>query len=358
MKFSLFLLPSYDPSTHGSAADAYEQVLSEAEYADANGYDSIWLAEHHFRPYGGLTPSVPVLLAAIAGRTKRLRLGSGGLCLTLHNPLELAEQMAMVDNLSRGRARMGVVRAFLHYEFEAFRVDMGESVERFREGVEVICGLMANEKFSYNGKFNKLSDVTLTPRPVQKPHPPIIVGTVMTRESFEYAGRNGFDLMVVPYITSIEEVAEKIGWYHAALREAGHDPADHGVMSAFHLYCDDDEGRAYAVGKKAVQGYLKSFIESVKRDVWSKDYKGYEGMMKGLGYLHDDYDLFRTRALIGTPAELVQQVEKYEKAGITELGLVNFMPAVNREQSMRSLELFTDGVMAKYRSTEAVRQRA
>ncbi|MBV8451932.1 MAG: LLM class flavin-dependent oxidoreductase, partial [Deltaproteobacteria bacterium] len=111
MKISLLYLPTYR-SERSTSQQLYREILEEVEFADRNGFDAVWFAEHHFFPYGGIIPSVPVLAAAAAERTHRIRLGSGVGLIALNDPIRVAEEFAMLDNLSAGRLDFGIGRAF------------------------------------------------------------------------------------------------------------------------------------------------------------------------------------------------------------------------------------------------------
>jgi natural product biosynthesis luciferase-like monooxygenase protein len=352
MKFSLLYLPAYDPATHGSEREMYEQIFDEVDFAEREGFHRVWVAEHHAGGYGGQLPCVAVMLSALAQRTRRIGLASGGVCVPLHRPIELAEQLAMVDVLSNGRLEVGCANAFLPHEFEAYNVDMDESRERFRENIEILLGLWSNERFTYHGKYSHLDDVELTPKPVQKPHPRLSIATIMTRESFEYAGRNGFNLMVVPYINSLEDVAERIGWYHAGLREAGHDPVDFNVMGTFHAYCHEDDATAYETMRIPMYEYMRNVRDSARRGRFGKGYEGYEKLSEGVQKLMDNYDLmYQERTLFGTPEKLISRINDAKEAGLTEISFITLMPSLSAEQSMRSLQLLSERVMPVFNGT-------
>ncbi|MGE0482552.1 MAG: LLM class flavin-dependent oxidoreductase [Gammaproteobacteria bacterium] len=345
MKFSLLYLPAYEAGARGGEAAIYDQMFAEVDHAERHGYHRVWVAEHHGGGYGGQLPCVPIMLAALAQRTRRIGLASGAVCIPLHRPMELAEQLAMVDVLSGGRLHVGCATAFLPHEFAAYELDMDEARERFREGIEVIRGLWTQERFAFDGQFSRFPATELTPKPVQKPHPRMSIATVMTRESFEYAGHNGFDLMVVPYINSLEDVAERIGWYHAALREAGHDPAEFNVMAAFHAYCHEDDAVAYERMKKPMHDYLACVRDSAHGH-FGKGYAGYARLAEGVQALMDSYDLmYRERTLLGTPDKLVLRVRDCAAAGITELSFITLLPALSAAHAMASLELITAQVI-------------
>ncbi len=352
MKFSLLYLPAYDPVTHGSVQDLYKQIFDEVDFAEREDFHRVWVAEHHVGGYGGQLPCVPVILSALAQRTRRIGLASGGVCVPLHRPLELAEQLAMVDVLSNGRLEVGCANAFLPYEFAAYNVDMDESRELFRENIEILLGLWSNKRFSYHGKHSRLEDVELTPKPLQKPHPRLSIAAILTRESFEYAGHKGFNLMVVPYIKSLEDIAEPIAWYHAALRESGYDPDDFNVMGTFHCYCHEDDATAYETMRKPMYEYLKNVRDSASKGQFGKGYEGYEKLSQGVQKLMDNYDLmYQERTLFGTPEKLISRITAAREAGLTEVSLISLMPSLSAEQSMRSLRLVSEQVIPAFNGT-------
>lgn len=346
MKLSLFELPALDPEVHVDDRTMFEQILQLAEFSDEIGLDSIWVAEHHLTTYGGSVPSVPVLLAAIAQRTKRLKLATGGVALPLHRPLEIAEQLAMVDNLSGGRLRVGFVRAFLAHEFDAYNVPMDESRERFNEAVEIILGAWNTDGFSYKGRFSSVENVSLTPKPVQRPRPPVTIGSIMTRESFEYAGQHGFDIMLVPYIVGNDNLKVVMKWYTDALAAAGHRREDRNVMGQYFFCCHEDEKVAYDLGRKSMLKYLTYIHAAVQADRWSKDYPGYDGLAKKVEALAADFDLlYKDRLVVGTPERCIERLRAIHGLGIDEIALMPNIPAMPRAQVRHSMELLRDRIM-------------
>src|SRR2546428_6713400 len=220
MKFGLNFFPSFRPSDLSTAA-YFDQVLRMCERADQLGYRSVKAVEHYFHDYGGQTPNPVVLLSAIAARTRRLRLITGAVIPSFNHPVKLAGELAMLDNVSGGRLDVGFGRAFIPKEFEVFGVSMDESRARFEEGLAIVKRLWTEDRVSYDGKFHRFRDVHLKPRPVQKPHPPIWVATVASIESFIWAGRHGYNVMIVPYVGGIEKVRGMGRAYRQARREAG-----------------------------------------------------------------------------------------------------------------------------------------
>lgn len=347
MKFSLLYLPAFDAAVHHDSATLYQQIFEQVELAETLGFHGVWAAEHHFTPYGGDIPNPILFLAALAQRTKRMRLGTAGVALPLNRPINTAEQLAMVDAMSGGRLDIGVVRAFLHSEYESLNVDMNESRDRFNEGVDIIVGAFANRRFSYAGKYNQFQDIELRPQPVQK-KPRIVVGTVATIESVRYAGLNDFDLMVVPYVAPLAKTRETIAIYHDALVEGGHDPAKHDVMAHFLSYLHPDEKIAKATAREPILRYVGYLRDCVADDRWSKDYQNYTGMVKMVEALMDFDLLYDKRTILGDAAHARECVEAYIDAGITEIGLAPVLPGITHPQIMDSLRLFGTEVLPHY----------
>ena len=207
MRFGLNFFPSFrlqDMST----AEYYALGLRLSERADELGYASIKTVEHYFHDYGGHSPNPIVLLSAIAARTRRIRLITGAVIPAFNNPIKLAGELAMLDNISNGRLDAGFGRAFIPKEFDVFGVSMEESRARFEEGIDIITRLWTEERVSYEGKFHRFRDVRLMPRPVQKPHPPIWIAAVATKESFIWAGRHGYHIMIVPFASNLDLVRD------------------------------------------------------------------------------------------------------------------------------------------------------
>src|SRR5919109_3401066 len=167
-----------------STAEYFDQCIRLSERGEQVCFNSAKGVEHYFHSYGGHSPNPIVLLSAIAGRTRRIRPITGAVIPAFNNPIKLAGELAMLDNISNGRLDAGFGRAFIPKEFEVFGVNMDESRTRFEEGIDIITRLWTQERVSYEGRFHKFQDVRLMPRPVQKPHPPIWIAAVATKDSF------------------------------------------------------------------------------------------------------------------------------------------------------------------------------
>ena len=170
------------------AVKTYAEHLAAWEEIDRLGYDGLGFNEHHCSPYG-LMNSPNLLAAAAAQRTKKVKLLIYGNLLPLHEPLRLAEELAMIDCLSNGRLISGFARG-IPREYQVHNVPLADSRARFDEAYEIITGAWTQEVFSYQGKFWSYKDVALWPRPVQQPHPPIWIPVTGSKESMEFAAKH------------------------------------------------------------------------------------------------------------------------------------------------------------------------
>jgi probable F420-dependent oxidoreductase len=188
VKFGL-LVNTQDPPSGKNIARLYQEILWEAEAAEAAGFDSIFVPEHHMMPDGYL-PAPQLLLAAIASRTTRIRLGTSILQLPEWHPIHIAEAWAVLDNISNGRAILGVGLGLVESEFRLFGKEVKDGAKIFDEQIEIIRRAWTQESFSFAGQFYNLSDVSITPRVRQQPHPPIWIGA-MSEPALKRAGRTG-----------------------------------------------------------------------------------------------------------------------------------------------------------------------
>ena len=200
------------------AMRTYAEHLAAWEELDRLGYDGVGFNEHHCSPYG-LMNSPNLMASAAAQRTKKLKLLIYGNLLPLHEPLRLAEELAMLDCLSNGRLISGFARG-IPREYQVHNVPLSESRERFEEAYEIVTRAWTEDVFSYSGKFWSYKDVALWPRPVQKPHPPLMIPIVGSQESIEFAGRH--NIPITPGLAGGGLRDDIIRHYAKSLTAAGH----------------------------------------------------------------------------------------------------------------------------------------
>ncbi|WP_040814598.1 LLM class flavin-dependent oxidoreductase, partial [Nocardia concava] len=182
MKFGINLFPTVGEKDQ-APADYYDLALRLAVYAEELGYHHVKTVEHYFFDYGGYSPDPTTFLAAVAARTRRIRLITGAVVPAFDHPIKLAARLAILDNLSHGRLDVGVARGFLPDEFAAFQISLDESRPRFDATVAAIVELWTGSEVTVDNGFHAFGPVTLQPRPFQSPHPRILVATSITPES-------------------------------------------------------------------------------------------------------------------------------------------------------------------------------
>src|SRR5215475_5977344 len=217
MKFGLYSSIANPP--RGEHLDrCIDETIAEAQLAEACGFDSCFFGEHH-QDNDGFLPSPLIVATAVAARTQRLRVGTSVVLLPLHHPVHLAEDVITLDLVSRGRVILGVGIGYQPADFRAFAVPMEHRMALFEEGVEIVRLCWAGERFSFKGKHYTLEDVTITPRPYQKPGPPLWFGASVPAAA-RRAGRMADGFVGTPS-TGIENATRLADIYKDAAREAG-----------------------------------------------------------------------------------------------------------------------------------------
>ncbi len=348
MKVSLFYLPTYLKEIHGPAANLYRDILEEVEFADSAGFHAAWFAEHHFFAYGGAIPSAILLATAAAARTRRLRIATGVVQLPINHPIRVAEQVAMLDSISGGRAIFGIGRGFERAEYDAFNIPMEESRARFNEAHDLIIRAWQGERFSFDGRFFRVRDTEIVPQPLQKPHPPIYLAAIITEESFLWAGRMGYNLMYVPIVSTRDEMRERFAIYHRARADAGHDPKTAEIMVELHFYMGESAAQAKDYPRPFVQQFHRSAADANRVEADAAQYKGYGGLAAKFEELAEHYDhIYPERAIFGDEEQILARFAELAEMGVTEIALkINFGGMPQRE-IMRSLERFASRVLPK-----------
>lgn len=279
MEFGVFYVLE---SPDGDYKRAYEEMLDQIEYAEELGFDAVWLAEHHSTAYGSI-PSPQVALAAIAQRTKTMKIGSLISVLPLGNPIRIAEDYAMVDILSNGRLQFGVGRGYQPGEFKMLGVDMEDTRGRFKEELEIIKGLWTNETFSYDGKYYQLDNVGIKPRPVQSP-PPIYVASI-SPETFDLVADMGLNLAATPTLSTLDELKLQLRDARKTLIEKGMKPEDINFPINLQVHVSDNAEVAYERTGKYFDwyfDYVPMLVPGGKGEKTAKSYESYGEVVKNM----------------------------------------------------------------------------
>ena len=205
----------FDPQI---GALTYEQHLQAWEEMDKLGYDGVGLNEHHTTPHGMMN-SPNMMAAAAAQRTKKLKFLILGNLLPIHNPLRIAEELAMADCMSRGRILSGFARG-VPREYNVYNVSMAESRERFEEAVDIVMKAWTEPQFTHDGKYWQMKDIAIWPRPYQQPHPPVWVPFTGSKETIEWAGKRNFSAVLPDFKRGLTE--DIVGYYAKNLAMHGH----------------------------------------------------------------------------------------------------------------------------------------
>ena len=216
MKFSVLQFFSW-PGRRVPLETVYQRALERVQIMDQGGYDAVWLAEHHFSTYS-VCPSVHIMGMHIAGLTKNLRIGTGISLAAFYHPLRLAEEVALLDNLSGGRVNWGAGRGFDRKEMEVFGVGAEDSYDRFRESVEIVLAAWNNDRLTYEGRHHSFHDVEVLPKPLQDPMPVWIASSSMS--AIEWAASQGQSILMDPHSTHAE-IGEKYRHYLTTMEEHG-----------------------------------------------------------------------------------------------------------------------------------------
>ncbi len=236
-------------------AEAFAQAFELVDGAERWGLDALWLAELHFDPARTVLSAPLCVASAIAARTRRMRIGIAVPVLPLCHPLRLAEEAATVDQLSRGRLILGVGRSGVAATYEAYGVPYGESRDRFAEVLDIVQLALSQDSVSYQGRFHRFANVRVTPRPVQRPMPPIRVAAT-SPDTFVSIGGQGKPIFVAVRYETAAEIAPLIGAYRAAWRQAGH-PGAGAVFLRVPAYIAATDRRARAEAETSFMHFFR-----------------------------------------------------------------------------------------------------
>jgi len=343
MNFGIALMFRNPLPTKTPFTEIYRKHLDLAVEAEALGYDTVWLTEHHFVD-DGYSPSLLPIAAAIAGRTKKIRIGTFVILLPLHNPIRIAEDAATVDIISNGRLDLGFGQGYRVPEFTAFNIPRNERGPRLQENAEIVRRLFTEKELSYEGRFNKITNASLTPAPVQRPHPPIWLAA-RGPKSIARAARNGYHLAGTGGVDQQQT-------YDAALRDAGRNPDDFNIAQLRTVFVAPRRAAAWDAAEAGahymMSCYGKWFAEA--NDLPGD--AGYGASLPPVSKLRDSETaaLFGEPLIIGTPDEATAMIEDYQaRTRVTHLVMAMALPGADLKKVAASLRLFAKEVMPHFR---------
>jgi alkanesulfonate monooxygenase SsuD/methylene tetrahydromethanopterin reductase-like flavin-dependent oxidoreductase (luciferase family) len=365
MRAALFSIVPYErpPRPHGwpvpatdyspeVAQASMERALEYFEVADQLGFDWVSVAEHHYAP-GSLTPNPMVMAAAVIQRVKRAKIALLGSNIPIQNPVRVAEEFAMLDTLSGGRVVAGMLRGTSN-EYVTYGVNPAESRERFIEALRLIVAAWTEpQPFGWMGRYYEYRTIAIWPRPVQTPHPEIVM-SISSPEMAEFAAANRISAGLA--VTTVPRARESVGVYREAARAHGWDPSPEQVLyrAAVHVADTDEEAWAdcapFATPDRPV-GALSMANPAIDEAVAGAGYYGRDTARQrerimAAGDLRERIDT--GQILAGSPDTVLRQAEAIQRAlgaGILELAFIGPTPDKRR----RSLELFGTRVLPRMR---------
>jgi alkanesulfonate monooxygenase SsuD/methylene tetrahydromethanopterin reductase-like flavin-dependent oxidoreductase (luciferase family) len=342
MKFGLFGAATAQRSNNPDvdSAAGFKDYIDYVIEAEALGYASVFIVEHHFTGFGQVSATLN-LLTWIGALTSKIRLGTAVIVLPWHNPVLLAEQAATVDLLSGGRLDFGIGKGYRHNEFASFRIPMEEGQARFEEAIDIITkSWVSNERFDFKGQYWAFDGIVVEPPTIQRPHPPFWQGAGHP-ESIRRVAARGHNLLLDQF-ASIEETVKRFGIYRAAMIENGFgfNPHQVGVARAFFVADTQAEKDAAIERRMAAQKRLHGISQR-------PDQNNTASIMA----FSDTREANEEATLFGSPDEIIAKVRRLRDQGV-EYILLN-----GGGTSRQNLRRFAREVMPHF-TGEAKRQAA
>jgi alkanesulfonate monooxygenase SsuD/methylene tetrahydromethanopterin reductase-like flavin-dependent oxidoreductase (luciferase family) len=334
-----------------SDAEVFAEHLALGDLAEPLGFDSLFALEHHFTGYA-MSPSPTQLLSYFAGRTKRIALGTAVIVLPWHDPVRVAEQIALLDVLSGGRCLFGFGRGAASVEYAGFRVPMEEARARFVECAKIVVAALTQESFEWDGEFFKIPRTAIRPRPISHPERRFYASSV-SPESAEVMANLGFGLLVIMQ-NEWAKAAEDIHRYRDLTLRMGHTPRTPIILT--NVSCADSRAEAQERGEV----YLARKWDSIDTHYHFSDghlasVKGYEfygGMaktyskMKDPGFRKKATEFYVRIQVVGTPDDCLQQLAELRRlTGVEHLVTEFGFGGMPHEQAELNMRLFADRVV-------------
>jgi alkanesulfonate monooxygenase SsuD/methylene tetrahydromethanopterin reductase-like flavin-dependent oxidoreductase (luciferase family) len=332
--------------------ETYNDELTLADLAEGLGFDSVWCLDHHFTGYV-MSPDPTQLLTYVAARTKRVQLGTAVIVLPWHDPVEIAEKIALLDLLSNGRTIFGFGRGAATVEYDGFRVNMEEARERFIEDAMIVRKAVSSPSFSFDGKYHKIPEIQIRPRPVSHPENRFYASAV-SPESVEIFAKMGFGVLIIAQ-RSWEDTAKDYQRYVETSLANNFQPRP--PIGLLNIMCADDAHEA----EDLAQTHMAAMWDSIENHYRFSDghltgVKGYEfyaKMAKTYTKLHADaeakakaVEFYRSLHASGTPAQVLEKLRYVHKTVPLEHVIGTFaFGGLPKPKLDRSFRLFAEKVL-------------
>ncbi|HEY1533157.1 MAG TPA: MupA/Atu3671 family FMN-dependent luciferase-like monooxygenase, partial [Polyangiaceae bacterium] len=332
--FSLF----YFAAEAGEASgDQYRLLIEGAKFADTHGFLAVWTPERHFHAFGGLYPNPSLTSAALATITQRVQLRAGSVVLPLHNPIRIAEEWSVVDNLSHGRVGLSFASGWHVDDFALAPGNYANRKQVTLQGIETIRKLWRGESVPVKNGNDQEIQVKILPRPVQ-PNPPIWLTAASSLDTFTTAGELGFNVLTNMLGQSMDDLREKLGAYRAARAKHGHEGPGH-VTLMLHTFVGESVDAVRELVREPFTAYLKTSTDLVKKARWQFPAFARAGGVGGgemaeaeltpeeenalMAHAFERY--FKTNGLFGTPESCLELMTGLASVGVDEIAcLIDF----------------------------------
>jgi natural product biosynthesis luciferase-like monooxygenase protein len=324
VQFSLFFF-SDDGSKEVS--DKYRLLFEATKYADEQGFTAVWTPERHFQDFGGLYPNPSVLGAALAVVTRRIQVRAGSVALPLHNPIRIAEEWSVVDNLSHGRVAVSFATGWHPEDFVLSPASYAERREIMFRGIETIKRLWSGEVVRLPCGDGRETEIKILPKPVQEKLP-IWITSSGSRETWARAGAIGANILAGMKGEPEQDLAQKIALYRESLAGNGHDPQAGCVTVMLHTYVAEDDTAARERVRAPLTSYLRTFIAQGEHLTANE-----LGVDKNTVTKNDMDALatfaferfFNSGSLIGSPEKCGRLIRRLRAVGVDEIAcLIDF----------------------------------
>ncbi|WP_158657921.1 MupA/Atu3671 family FMN-dependent luciferase-like monooxygenase [Agarilytica rhodophyticola] len=344
MQFGLMFFASSQDSLSGNI---YELIKECAIFGDQHGFSSLWVPERHFTEFGGIYNNPAILHAAIAMLTKNIRLHSGSVVMPINDPVRVAEQWSMVDNLSNGRAGLSVAAGWHPNDFIFFPEHYHSKHDVMYEGIDVLQTLWQGGSIKRKNGVGDNTDVKIYPTPVNQ-NLPLYLTVSSSPLGFKKAGAMGLNILTSVLDQTLEELAEKVVMYRAARAQNGYDPSSGVVTLMLHSYIGEDELSTKEEARKPYCTFIKNNKDLMKGLANNRgtgfdvDELSDTDMDEFVNFLYDRFS--STKGLIGSVESCRPLLKQVEESGVNEIAcLLDFGPT--REQILNNL-LFLKKLMS------------
>ncbi len=342
--------------------DIYEEDLALAEMYEELGFDMVWSVEHHFTDYE-LIPDPLQMLSYICGRTRKIGLGTFVIVLPWHDPVRVAEQIAMLDNFSRGRELLlGFGRGAGQVEYDGFRVSMSEARDRLVESIEVVKLALGQDRFSFDGRYFKIPEMSIRPRPVTQDLTDRMYGAIISPETGDIMAKAGLGMLVIPQKSWTDHMKDYDAYQRSCAKFGT--KARRPIITAW-IYCSEDEA-ANREGRKWVMDYADTAMShyGFNEPEHFKAVKGYEAYAELAEVAKNKTNAFQEEftktQIFGTPEECIAAIRELREfvnpdqfVGVFKYG------SMPNDVAVRSTRLFATEVMPVIRAdTEGAPDRA